>query len=139
MTEVPFLRNTKQRRVILEELRKISSHPTASELFTLVKRRLPKISLATVYRNLEQLGGMDLVKKLETGGREVRYDGDVEPHHHLRCSECGRVKDLPLKAGGGIRKPPARAGTWKITGTRLEFVGICPTCQKKKAPKERGA
>ena len=94
MTETKFQRNTPQRRVILEELQKTSSHPTAAELYAKVRRRLPRISLGTVYRNLDLLAEMGKIQKLDLAGGETRFDGNPEPHCHMRCVRCGRVDDL---------------------------------------------
>jgi len=79
------LRITRQRRVILEELQRTKSHPTADELYRKVRRRLPRISLGTVYRNLELLSRSGLIRKLEIGGGKMRFDGIVEPHYHIHC------------------------------------------------------
>ena len=72
----PFQRNTRQREVILEELRKLRSHPTAPVLYEIVRRRLPRISLGTVYRNLELLAKSGVVRKLELSDSEARFDGN---------------------------------------------------------------
>src|SRR5574340_808335 len=89
-----FQRRTRQREVILEELQKVKSHPTAVGLHDLVRRRLPKISLGTVYRNLELLAKAGVIRKLETAGAEARFDGNAGQHHHIRCVGCGRVDDV---------------------------------------------
>ena len=125
-----FQRNTRQRQVILEELQRAASHPTAVSLFELVRRRLPKTSLGTVYRNLELLVRMGAVQKLEFEG-EARFDGNVERHDHLRCVGCGRVDDLfgpPLDLSGG--ESDDLCG-YKVLGHRLEFFGLCPTCRRR--------
>ncbi len=70
-------RMTNQRRVILEELKKLRSHPTAEDLHQLVRRRLPKISMATVYRNLEILCSEGLAQKMDVAGPQRRFDGDT--------------------------------------------------------------
>lgn len=121
-------RNTQQRQVILEELCKVNSHPTAAGLFEIVRQRLPGISLATVYRNLERLSELGLVLKLDLGGGQARYDGTPQPHDHVRCVRCGRVDDLrlvPVEAGG---EGPLEG--YEVLGRRLEFFGICPQCRK---------
>jgi Fur family ferric uptake transcriptional regulator len=129
MTAAKFQRNTQQRKVMLEELRKTHSHPTATELYEIVRRRLPKISLGTVYRNLELLTEMGAIRKLEIFGKEARFDGDLERHYHVRCERCSRVDDFvsvfPVQA---IEEARDMNG-WKILGRRVEFVGICPECQ----------
>ena len=121
-------RNTQQRQVVLEELKKLTSHPTAGELYEITRRRLPKISLGTVYRNLELLSQMGLVHKLETGGAEARFDGDLTEHHHVRCMRCGRVGDAHGAVADPVRQSTKSLGGYQIVGYRLEFIGICPAC-----------
>jgi len=88
-------RNTRQRQVVLEELRATRSHPTAGELYHSVRDRLPRISLGTVYRNLDILQETgDVIRLAGCVGQEARYDGNPEPHLHLQCQRCQRVCDL---------------------------------------------
>jgi Fur family transcriptional regulator, ferric uptake regulator len=124
-----FQRNTRQRQVILESLRKLKTHPTASGLCAIVRERLPQISLGTVYRNLEMLCELGLVQKLEFGGAEARYDGTIDRHDHVRCVDCGRLEDVclpPLDLPGDNAND---LGGYKILGHRFEYVGICPACR----------
>jgi len=122
-------RNTGQRQVIMEELSKSASHPTAGELFELVRKRLPRISLGTVYRNLDVLSKTGVIKRLETSGREARFDAVQDQHHHVRCSRCGRVSDLVeppvIEVGGKVEV----SNGWEIHEHRIEFIGICPECR----------
>ena len=90
------MRLTNQRQVILEELRNVKTHPTASELYDMVRQRLPRIGLGTVYRNLELLADCGIINKLETGGEQKRFDGNPGPHYHIRCTTCGRVDDIDM-------------------------------------------
>ena len=123
-----FQRNTPQRAVILEELRKVTSHPTAVELYEMVRRRLPKISLGTVYRNLDLLAEMGTIRKVSLGGAEARFDGDTDRHEHIRCIRCGRLDDV---AGVAVELPDGetdKMGGYTVIGHRLEFVGVCPEC-----------
>lgn len=126
-------RNTLQRSVILEELCSTKRHPTASELFAKVRVRLPRISLGTVYRNLEVLHKEGQIRKLEFSGAEARFDADMDPHHHIRCTRCGSVKDLP--AAGPLVEPPRESAGFLIEGHRLEFYGLCPDCRKSAEPR----
>ena len=98
------LSNTCQRRVIMEELRKLKCHPTADELYCIVKQRLPKISLATVYRNLGLLADAGEIKRIELAGRQSRYDGDTSIHYHLRCRKCGAVEDLHIDRSKSLNR-----------------------------------
>jgi len=120
--------------VILEELKKVASHPAADELYELVRRRLPRVSLGTVYRNLELLCESGMVRKLEYGGSQRRYDGDATHHYHLRCVSCGRVEDAPIKPVSEIEESLRKMSDYEIIGHHVEFVGICPEC-KRKAPR----
>ncbi|MHB0913547.1 MAG: Fur family transcriptional regulator [Armatimonadota bacterium] len=117
---------TRQRRVVLEELRKSKAHPTADEVYARVRRRLLKISLGTVYRNLEVLSGLGAIQTLDLGGAR-HYDGNPEAHCHVRCSGCGRVADLPESP----IVPLAGGGGYDITGYRLTFTGYCPSCKNE--------
>ena len=94
MTRGEFQRITRQRVVILDELRKVRCHPTATGLYEIVRRQLPKVSLGTVYRNLELLARMGTIRKLEFSGTEARFDGDIGRHDHIRCVRCDRVDDV---------------------------------------------
>ena len=125
-------RNTRQRKVILDELRKLTSHPTAVELYEFARRRLPKISLGTVYRNLEILTLEGTIRRLDSVGAEARFDGDITEHHHVRCVRCGAVGDvrgLPGLPGEMTVTDTSQLGGYEILGYRLQFEGICPLCR----------
>jgi Fur family ferric uptake transcriptional regulator len=124
-----FQRNTRQRQGILQELRLAEDHPTAAELFARVRRQLPRISLATVYRNLERLSEAGLVRKLEFAGAETRFDAVVSPHYHVRCTVCGSVADVHEIAEDLVGERYARLAGYRVQGHRLEFHGVCPGCQ----------
>ncbi|MFP4380768.1 MAG: Fur family transcriptional regulator [Candidatus Sumerlaeia bacterium] len=129
-----IFRMTQQRKIILEELRKVTSHPTAQEIFDIVKNRLPRISLGTVYRNLDVLTDQNLVLKLPTeGGLGNRFDANVHPHAHIACVYCHRVDDVPgtsLVADRAEEKA-AEETSYKVMSHSLEFQGICPECQAR--------
>jgi len=120
---------TKQRRVILEELRKLTTHPTAADLYKIVRRQLPRISLGTVYRNLELLVRSGTIRKIDNGGKEARFDGDISDHYHVRCHQCDRVDDLPGSPRIELSHDIQGYKGWEITGQRTEFIGVCPDCR----------
>lgn len=122
------LRMTRQRRVILEELCKVDTHPSADEVYAMVRKRLPRISLGTVYRNLEILAESGDIQKLEPGGTLKRFDGKTEHHYHLRCIRCDRVFDAPADFDITIKHDLKNATDFKIIGHKLEVIGICPDC-----------
>ena len=129
MTDKKPRRNTRQRQVVLEELKKLSSHPTAAEVYEIARRRLPKLSLGTVYRNLELLAADGAIQRLAISGTESRFDGDPERHHHVRCVRCGRVDDVHGVPPDLVKARFRSLNGYDIIGHRLEFAGICPACK----------
>lgn len=123
------IRMTSQRRVILDIVRASRTHPTADEVYERVRRKLPKISLATVYRNLEALSREGLINKLELGSSQKRFDPLIDDHYHIRCSVCHKIEDVPKQPGQQIDSMIKKISKYKITGHTLEFTGICPECQ----------
>jgi Fur family transcriptional regulator, peroxide stress response regulator len=127
----PNLRMTRQRRVILEELRKVNTHPSADEVYEIVRKRLPRISLGTVYRNLEILSEYGDIQKLEPGCSLKRFDGNSTEHCHIRCVCCGRIADAPMTPDLEIDLKRVNSSDFDIIGHRLEFLGVCPICSDK--------
>ena len=125
---LPKMRLTTQRQVILEELGKVTSHPTANEVYDMVRKRLPRIGLGTVYRNLELMAESGLILKLEVGGTQKRFDATTDLHYHIRCSTCGKVDDINLPVQPEINKMAASATDYQILSHHVEFSGICSTC-----------
>ena len=125
------LRMTRQRQIVLEELHKNHSHPTASEVYQRVRRRLPRISLGTVYRNLEMLSEHGHIRKLELSGAQKRFDGTLSEHYHVRCFKCGQISDVSMKTVTALEEELRETCDYKIIGHRLEFIGLCPKCNGK--------
>ena len=125
------LRMTNQREIILRELKKSRRHLSADELYDKVKKFMPRISLATVYRNLEILSEAGLIGKLEISGRQKRFDYDATVHDHIYCAVCHRVDNLDIERQGLHTKEIKAVKGYSVTGYRLEIVGVCSACQKK--------
>ncbi|MFH0882336.1 MAG: transcriptional repressor, partial [bacterium] len=117
---------------LLDELKATRKHPTADELFHTLRHRLPRISLATVYRNLDRLVEDGLIRVLDIPGQPRRYDGDLTSHYHVRCVNCGRVDDVMLDRVPDLGKLACRSGNYRILGMRIEFEGLCEKCRKAK-------
>ena len=127
-------RMTRQRKVILEEVRKdLDRHMTADEIYEEVRRRLPRISLGTVYRNLEILAELGQIQKLELSGSVKRFDGNPQRHYHIRCMRCGRVDNAPVAPLKKIEDRLYGSTVYTIIGHRLEFEGFCPRCSRQMA------
>lgn len=120
------LRMTRQRKIIVEELCKVTSHPTAYELCQMVRKQLPRISLGTVYRNLEILSRRGEITKIE--GEEMRFDGNIDRHYHLRCQQCGCIEDVHMEIIQGVDQLAEAITGGRIYGHQLEFAGLCKQC-----------
>lgn len=127
---------TRQRQTILTTIRQARSHLSADEIYELVRKQIPRISLGTVYRNLEVLADLGLIQKLELGGTIKRFDWDPDKHYHIRCLYCGRVDNAPIAPLNTLEDELYGATVFSIIGHRLEFEGLCPDCTKKEAEKE---
>jgi len=122
-------RSTAQRRIILDELQHNRTHATAAELHQIVRHSIPRLSLSTVYRNLDILHREGLVKKLEGSGRETRFDAVLENHYHLRCLKCGRIEDLDIPVTVKVEGSVTSATGWEVSEPQVEFCGLCPDCR----------
>ncbi len=129
-------RMTHQRQVILEEVRNTHAHLSADEIYARVRKRLPRVSLGTVYRNLDILASEGFIKKLEPGHPQMRFDGNTEDHYHITCINCGKVEDAPTapldESVEGLEKVLGNLTRYGIFGHRLEFIGLCPGCMAEK-------
>jgi Fur family peroxide stress response transcriptional regulator len=123
-------RFTRQRAAVFHCLRATDCHPTAEQVFVAVRRQVPHISLATVYKALEALVDAGLAARLADSNGPARYDGRSDAHYHLRCLRTGAVRDLALpydphlidKIAPDLLECLRRAG-FEPTGHRLELVG----------------
>ena len=124
-------RITAQRKVILDVVRKTTSHPTASDVYDMVRRRVPKVSLGTVYRNLEVLTCEGMIQKIEWAGTQKRFDGNTNVHYHLRCLRCDSLEDVLVDPVADIEEILRRLCNYEILGHRLEILVRCPACKEK--------
>ena len=124
-------RATNQRQVILEEIQKKRFHPSAYEIYELVRKRLPKISMGTIYRNLEILFKNGLIQKIGPVSNQMRYDGITKRHYHIRCVYCGNVVDAPIDAFDSLDTDVGNQTDYDILGHNIEFIGICTECKKR--------
>jgi Fe2+ or Zn2+ uptake regulation protein len=127
------LRLTAPRQLVLEAVRGSDAHPTAETVHQMVRGRLPRVSLGTVYRNLRLLVGQGLVKELP--GPHTRFDCNLSDHHHFTCLACGRIADVagPLteRSSRALVSRVASAGGFSVTHHRIEFFGRCAACRRK--------
>jgi len=119
----------------LEEVKRSKTHPTADEIYERVRGRLPRVSLGTVYRNLDVLVANGDIVKLDPGRTQMRFDGNLEAHYHMTCIHCGRIQDLPLAGSDNpieiLQKMTSLLTKYGVFGHKLEFVGVCSECAAK--------
>ncbi len=89
-------RLTKQRKLILEVIKSACYHPTADQIYQLVKKQLPTISVGTVYRNLDVLTEQNLIKRIDIPGSPVRFDADLSDKAYFVCKEKGAIYDIEI-------------------------------------------
>lgn len=124
-------RNTKQRTIILEELRKVKTHPNAETLYEAVKKRLPSISFATVYRNLDALSREGEILELHTEKQHNRYDGDISDHYHFFCLSCRNIFDVFEPEIVGFDEVVRNKTGFDVSYHRVDLYGYCLGCKKK--------
>ncbi len=117
---------SKQREAIIEVLKNSKEHPTASQVYSEVRKKLPNISLGTVYRNLKALSTDGDALGLSVGDGFEHFDGDVSPHIHLFCRCCGNIFDLPLP--DDTASDLARNHGFSPEGSIYIVNGVCKSC-----------
>ena len=119
----------RKRDAILACVRSTTTHPSADWVFEHVKKEIPDISLATVYRNLALFKEQGLITSVATVNGVERFDGNTKPHVHFICTGCGRVVDLPkIQVPEELNQAAARDSGGQVTGCQLTFTGICEEC-----------
>ena len=127
----PSFRYSKQRDTILNVIRETKVHPTADWIYHQTRKRIPNVSLGTVYRNLKQLADAGLVVKIKDAG-QIRYDGNLHRHDHFHCRSCGAWIDLRVLDPQVLEQLKQLHG-FQIESVHLELEGICQTCQHEDA------
>jgi Fur family transcriptional regulator, peroxide stress response regulator len=120
-------RNTKQLKVVWDAVKNDKSHPTADQIYEKVRKRLPNISLGTVYRNLQKLvAGAKL--QIVMLGRSQHFDPLVGPHQHFICEVCERVFDVIVESENELKPAKLPHEGFKVTSHQLAFYGTCKHC-----------
>ncbi|MDC7234457.1 MAG: transcriptional repressor [Spirochaetales bacterium] len=123
------IRMTSQRKVIIEALKMSKSHPPADAVYEYVRKKLPNVSLGTVYRNLELMYKNGMIIKIDTPDGQKRFDYNTSAHPHFRCERCGKIEDIPFD----IHAPAlSQESEWvkkrKIKSSTLHYQGLCEEC-----------
>ena len=129
-------RNTIQRALVLEAVRRLQCHATADEIYEDIVRRHPNISKPTVYRNLKLLSDMGEIRRVEIPGSPDRFDHISGEHCHVKCSVCGRVFDVDMDFVTGLEGRIRDAHGFDFTGYDIIFHGVCPDCKRQEPTDE---
>jgi Fe2+ or Zn2+ uptake regulation protein len=121
-------RTTSQKEAILEYLKSVKNHPSAQAIYSVIKKKLPRISLGTVYRNLKSLEKNHKIQEIKA--QESHYDGDNSCHAHFICQKCNCIFDIfdLCKKCSVLNKRETKAG--KITRFQINLYGKCKKCAK---------
>jgi len=123
------LKVTPQRMVIYNQLLQSDVHPSADAIYQSVKRQYPNISYDTVNRTLLTFAEIGVVDVLETFGGAKRFDPQVTPHHHLHCTQCGKVIDFYSPDYDNLAVPESVGKQFRVISKRVVLRGICQACQ----------
>jgi Fur family transcriptional regulator, peroxide stress response regulator len=124
---------THQRLEIFREVASSLEHPDAGTVFRTVQTRMPTVSLDTVYRTLWMLNDLGLITTLGPRREGVRFDANLEHHHHYICVRCGLARDFESPELNALRIPDAVKEIGSVVATQVEVRGICDRCAKAQA------
>jgi Fur family transcriptional regulator, peroxide stress response regulator len=122
------LRLTHQRLEIYSELAVTPDHPNAESIYKRIRKKIPTISLDTVYRTLATFARHGLINKVETVESQARFEVKIMRHHHLTCRKCNKITDFQWESLDDV-KLPAEIGCWgRIENSNVTVYGICKEC-----------
>ncbi|MCL2833629.1 MAG: transcriptional repressor [Treponema sp.] len=125
-------RNTLQRQIILDVLKKLKTHPTVEDIYAEIQKEYPSISKTTVYRNLRQLAKNKLIRAVSLQDGLERYDSHAEMHYHCRCKNCGKIFDVEIEYVPGIDELVHKKYGFQVDEHDIVFMGTCTECGKKR-------
>ncbi|NOQ45940.1 MAG: transcriptional repressor [Desulfobulbaceae bacterium] len=125
------LKLTHQRLEIYRELAMSTDHPSAETLYKRLKKKLPTISLDTIYRTLSTLEEKNLIKRVQTVESQARFEAQMIHHHHLICDKCKQVIDFQWKGFDDVGLPEEVAQIGQIRNRNVILLGICRECLAK--------
>jgi len=122
------LKITHQRLEIYRALVKSTEHPSAEALYKKLARRMPTLSLDTVYRTLATFEELGLVKRVETMGSQARFEAKIEQHHHFFCDGCGRLTDFSWHSFDSMGLPEDLRELGEVREKNVVLHGLCKQC-----------
>ena len=125
---------SKQRELVLQTVLENPIHPTAGAVYQQVRRKNPKISLGTVYRNLNFLSEMGMLRKISMPVGSDRFDGRLDDHDHMVCTRCGRVFDLECGTLEELDRQIMDLQGFEVKNRHLLLTGLCRECREREQP-----
>lgn len=129
------IKATHQRVEILRELAGTDAHPDAEMVFTAVRKRVPAISLDTVYRTLKLFEEKGVIVRMGAMKERARFDANTSRHHHFVCTRCGLVRDFSDAAFDSLKAPPEVPELGSVEGVYVELRGLCCSCRARNREK----
>ncbi len=120
---------SRQRETLLEVLRSTTCHPDADWIYGMVREKIPKVSLGTVYRNLAKLSAEGIIRKIEVGDGSLHFDGDLSPHSHLVCNGCGKILDIFTDYAEMLKDDAEEKTNALVCDCSVIFHGVCKECK----------
>lgn len=120
---------SRQRETLLEILRSTTCHPDADWIYARAREKIPNISLGTVYRNLAKLSADGTIRKIEVGESAVHFDGDISPHSHLVCGDCGKILDIFTDYAAMLKGDAEEKTNALVNDCSVIFYGMCCECK----------
>lgn len=124
---------TSQRRAVLEALAESGGHPSAEDVYLVVKKKNPRVALGTVYQALSVLEKIGVVESKHWSESPTRYDLNLEPHLDIRCVRCGEVAEVPGVEFGDLERRIRSNTPYDVTRTSVLIEGVCPRCAASRA------
>ena len=120
---------THQRQVLYEVMKTMHGHPSPEEVYARVKKKIPAISLATVYKNIHLFVESGVFREVSLHHGSVRVEMNDEPHHHMVCSKCRKITDIGEKELGLAVKRSRLPGGSLVERYAVDVIGVCASCQ----------
>lgn len=122
---------TPQRIAILKFLEGNTGHPTAEDIFTEIKKNHPTVSFATVYNTMQALRDRGDLLEVTIDPERKHFDPNPSPHHHIICTECGKIGDIFVDYSAALSLPDKTLEEFTPTGNHIDFHGVCRDCSTK--------
>jgi len=124
---------THQRQVIYEAVIELHDHPNPEAVYDQVRKKMPAISLGTVYKNIRIFLESGILRQASIHYGSMRVEANHRPHHHFVCTNCKSILDLPEQVFGAVRLRRKLPSGFRVHKLALDVVGLCPKCSVRHA------